>query len=75
MSSFGLVGVLIGAVLGLPIAWWLSRGFSALLFQVTPADVSVYVGVTALLSVVAFIAAWIPARRAGAVDPIVSLRR
>jgi putative ABC transport system permease protein len=64
-----------GLVLGLPIAWWLSRGFSALLFQVTPADVSVYVGVTALLCVVGFMAAWIPARRAAAVDPIVGLRR
>jgi hypothetical protein len=30
--------------LGVPIAWWLSRGFAALLVQVTPADVSVYVG-------------------------------
>ncbi|HQX83590.1 MAG TPA: ABC transporter permease, partial [Vicinamibacterales bacterium] len=67
--------LLIGLALGLPIAWWLSRGFAALLFQVTPADPSVYLGVAALLSVVGFVAAWIPARRASRIDPIVSLRK
>jgi predicted permease len=64
-----------GLALGLPVAWWLSRGFAALLFQVTPADASVYIGVTALLTGVGLIAAWSPARRAAAVDPIVSLRQ
>jgi putative ABC transport system permease protein len=64
-----------GLALGLPIAWWSSQGFSALLFQVTPADASVYVGVTAMLSVVGLMAAWIPARRAAGVDPVISLRR
>jgi predicted permease len=63
-----------GLALGVPIAWWLSRGFTALLFQVTPADVSVYVAVAALLSVTGCMAAWVPARRAARVDPIVSLR-
>jgi ABC-type antimicrobial peptide transport system permease subunit len=61
--------------LGVPMAWWLSRGFAALLFRVTPADVSVYAGVAALLTAVALIAAWIPARRAATIDPIKSLRR
>jgi predicted permease len=63
-----------GLALGVPMAWWLSRGFTALLFQVTPADSSVYVAVAALLSVTGCIAAWVPARRAARVDPIVSLR-
>jgi ABC-type antimicrobial peptide transport system permease subunit len=66
--------LLVGLKLGLPIAWWLSRGFATLLFKVTPADASVYAGVAALLSVVGFMAAWLPARRASRVDPIVSLR-
>jgi ABC-type antimicrobial peptide transport system permease subunit len=66
--------LLIGLGLGLPIAWWLSRGFASLLFQVTPADASVYAGVSILLCVVGFMAAWIPARRASRIDPIVSLR-
>jgi ABC-type antimicrobial peptide transport system permease subunit len=67
--------LLVGLALGVPIAWWLSRGFATLLFQVTPADVSVYMGVSALLIAVGFLAAWVPARRAAQVDPIISLRR
>lgn len=67
--------LLIGLALGVPLAWWLSRGFAALLFQVTPADASVYAGVGALLGLVGLVAAWIPARRAAKTDPIVSLRR
>jgi ABC-type antimicrobial peptide transport system permease subunit len=65
----------VGLALGLPIAWWLSRGLGALLFQVTPADVSVYVSVSAILIGVGLLAAWVPARRAAAIDPIISLRR
>jgi predicted permease len=67
--------LLAGLALGVPIAWWLSQGFAALLFQVTPADVTVYLGVAALLSSAGVVAAWIPARRAARVDPIVTLRR
>jgi len=58
-----------------PAAWWLSRGFAALPFQVTPADASVYISVAALLTAVGVVAAGIPARRAARVDPIISLRR
>lgn len=64
-----------GLAVGVPVAWWLSRGFTALLFQVTPADASVYVGVGTLLTAVGVLAAWIPSRRAARVDPIISLRR
>jgi putative ABC transport system permease protein len=67
--------LLVGFALGVPLAWWLSRGFSALFFRVTPADLSVYIGVGMLLAVAGYLAAWVPARRAAHVDPIVSLRR
>jgi ABC-type antimicrobial peptide transport system permease subunit len=67
--------LLAGFVLGVPLAWWLSRGFAALLFQVSAADASVYVGVCALVSVAACLAAWVPGRRAAKIDPLVSLRR
>ena len=66
--------LMVGLSLGLPIAWWLSRGLTTLLFGVTPADASVYVGVAALLGMVGFTAAWVPARRASRIDPIVSLK-
>jgi putative ABC transport system permease protein len=66
--------VALGLAIGLPAAWWCSRGFAALLFRVTPTDISVYAGVAALLGVVGMVAAIVPARRAAQVDPIVSLR-
>ena len=63
-----------GLALGLPVAWWFSRGLGSLLFGVTPADPSVYVGVSVIVSGVGLMAALLPARRAARVDPIVSLR-
>jgi ABC-type antimicrobial peptide transport system permease subunit len=67
--------LLVGLGLGMPLAWWLSRGFAALLFRVSPADASVHVGVCALVSVVGCLAAWVPGRHAARIDPLVSLRR
>ena len=61
-------------MIGLPAAWWMSRGFAAYLFQVTPADLSVYVGVAAIVCTVGFAAALIPARRAARTDPMITLR-
>ena len=72
--TLALKNLMAGLLIGLPIAWWLSRGFTALLFQVTPADVSVYVGVATLLCFVGLAAAVIPSRRAARVDPIICLR-
>jgi putative ABC transport system permease protein len=72
--SSALVHVGLGLVVGLPLAWWLSRGFSSLLFGVTPADPSVYVGASVTLTAVGVVAALLPSLRAARVDPIVSLR-
>jgi predicted permease len=63
-----------GLVMGLPLAWWLSRGFGSLLFDVTPAEFSVYVGVSLVICAVGVAAALLPSRRASRVDPIISLR-
>jgi putative ABC transport system permease protein len=65
---------LAGLVIGLPMAWWLSRGFAAYLFQVTPTNMAAYVGVSVMLGLVAIAAALIPSRRAARVDPIICLR-
>jgi putative ABC transport system permease protein len=64
----------LGLAAGLPVGWWMCRGFGSLFFQAAPTDLSIYVIVAILLAVVAVFAAFVPARRASRVDPIVSLR-
>jgi len=66
--------VALGLVIGLPLAWWISRGFASYLFQVTPADPSVYLGVAALVVAVGIAAALVPAQRAARTDPMITLR-
>jgi ABC-type antimicrobial peptide transport system permease subunit len=63
-----------GLVLGLGFAFWLARFMTAFLFNVKPRDPAVFVGVPIILTIVAFVAVWLPARRASRVDPIVALR-
>jgi ABC-type antimicrobial peptide transport system permease subunit len=59
---------------GIPCAYLLSRGMASLLFEVTPGDMrSLAVAVGALI-IVAAMSAWLPARRAARVDPLVALR-
>ena len=70
----GMVVVLIGVVLGLAGAFALTRVMSSLLFEVTAKDPITFGAVAALLLAVAFIACYLPARRATKVDPLVALR-
>jgi putative ABC transport system permease protein len=70
----GLVTVGTGTVIGLLGAFLLTRTMRSLLFEVSPGDPATMVGVALLLTLVALLACWIPARRATRVDPIVALR-
>jgi putative ABC transport system permease protein len=47
----------------------------SLLFEVTPIDLPTLAGVTALVLVVALAASLVPARQAGKLDPMVTLRQ
>jgi putative ABC transport system permease protein len=70
----GLVLTLCGIALGLAGAVALTRGLSALLFDVSPRDPLTYGGLAALLCLVAIVACCVPARRAMRLDPMTALR-
>jgi putative ABC transport system permease protein len=64
----------VAALVGVVVARAASRLMSGLLFEVTPADPRTYAVVTVVLMVVALVAAYVPARRAAGVDPMLALR-
>jgi len=63
-----------GAAMGLLGAWFCVKLLESLLFGVRARDPLLLGAALAVLLAVAFFAAWIPARRAMRVDPIVALR-
>lgn len=70
----GMSVAAIGLVVGAAGAAGLSQLLTSLLNGVSPTDPVTFAAVLGMLAAVAFLAAWIPARRAAAVDPIVALR-
>jgi ABC-type antimicrobial peptide transport system permease subunit len=82
-DSTGLRGMIVrqamklaiaGIVIGLAGAYGLTRLMAAMLFGVKPTDPMVFVSVAVLLGSVAFLASYIPARRAVSISPSVALR-
>jgi putative ABC transport system permease protein len=70
----GLRLTVLGLGLGILVALGLMRVLVSLLFDVRAYDPSTYTAVTVLLTAVAVLACYIPARRAMRVDPMVALR-
>jgi putative ABC transport system permease protein len=70
----GMSLALIGAVVGVAGAFATTRVMSSLLFGVAPTDLATFTAVVVVLVIVAFVACYIPARRATKVDPLVALR-
>jgi putative ABC transport system permease protein len=74
MLTMGGRLVLVGLLVGVPASLAATRLLRSQLFEVTPNDPVTYVAVAVILSAVAFLACYVPARRAAAVDPLVALR-
>jgi putative ABC transport system permease protein len=63
-----------GLLIGVPAALGLSQLLRGMLFGVSPTDPLTFVGISTLLTAVALLASYIPARRATRVDPVTALR-
>jgi predicted permease len=70
----GLWLLIAGLVVGLLMTLGISRVMARVLVGVSPSDPLTYVSVVVLLSAIALLACYIPARRAMRVDPMVALR-
>lgn len=66
--------VAVGVTLGIAGSLAFARLLQTLLYNTTPSDPLTLGAVAALLAIVAFLACWIPARRAAKVDPMTALR-
>ena len=69
-----MILVAISVVIGAVGAFASARLLNSLLFGVGASDPGTFIGIVCLVSAVAFLAAWVPARRATGVNPIIALR-
>jgi ABC-type antimicrobial peptide transport system permease subunit len=70
----GMRLALIGVCLGAAAAIALTRVLASLLYEVAPTDPLTFASVAFLLLAVAWLACWLPARRAARIDPMEALR-
>jgi ABC-type antimicrobial peptide transport system permease subunit len=68
------VPVALGVVIGAVVSLWASSFVASLLYEVRPRDPATFGGAVVILAGVAFVAGWLPARRAARIDPMRILR-
>jgi predicted permease len=69
-----LCGVAIGVGAAVVVVHSLSSAINGMLYGIKPTDISLFIGATISLVAIALLAAFLPARRASRVDPMVALR-
>ena len=70
----GMLLVLIALPPGLAAAWALTKLFTSLLYGVPPHDLTIFTLVPLFLITIAFLACWLPSRRAASAEPLIALR-
>jgi putative ABC transport system permease protein len=70
----GIRLALVGVIIGVASAFGLTRLIASFLFGVKMHDPAVFVAVPLILTAVALVAVWLPARRASSIDPLNALR-
>jgi putative ABC transport system permease protein len=70
----GMLPVLIGIAMGVAASLAATRLLTSFLFSIRPNDTATFAGVTLVVVLIAFLASYLPARRATRVDPLVALR-
>ncbi len=73
-KEFSLRMALVGVSLGTIASHAVARAISSTLFDTEPGDPAIFLIMIASLTAVAFVAGYLPARRASRVEPIVALR-
>jgi putative ABC transport system permease protein len=71
----GLLMAAAGIAIGLPVAFGLSRFLESALYGIAPSDPITYLAIPLVLLTAALLAAYLPARRATRVEPVVALRQ
>jgi predicted permease len=72
LQTLGLAAI--GMIVGAVASWVLARSLSGLLFGVTSSDPVTFAGMLVILTAVAALAGYLPARRASRIDPMAALR-
>jgi putative ABC transport system permease protein len=64
----------LGVTAGIVLALWAAKAAATLLFGLPPQDAVSLIGAATLLTTIAFVASYVPARRAATLDPMAALR-